>query len=222
MLRGTMDDRLENLLLEVARDPELREEVYQHLRQYCHECRNHLNSLKLSLYLAIKRTASPTPPAWAEVERSYQNLETRIEQIHFLCRPIQLSRVTLALDLLMEDRRSFWVGRMADQGGGLVLEPPPVRAVASFDVDSLGRVFDSLVGWRATVGPGGRSAVLRWWIKDEVAHLEWDEPDADPSPGESSAWTLPMLARIIVAHGGDCRVESERGWRLKVFWPAVG
>ena len=48
------ETRLSRQLMEFARDTTLRQEVYKRLGEYCHQCRNRLNSLKLSLYL-VKR-----------------------------------------------------------------------------------------------------------------------------------------------------------------------
>ena len=228
MLQGTTDPPLEDLLLRVAHDPGLREDVYQQLREYCHQCRNQLNSLKLSLYLARKQAPSPTIGLWIEIERTYQDLEARVEQIHFLCRPLQLSRVKLGLDLLIEDRREAWCRRMTERGGGLVIKTPLARAVASFDVDALGRTLDSVVTWRASIGPIGRLAVLRWWIADDLAHVAWEERPARgqrleaSTTEETSAWILPLLAKVVLAHGGEYRIDTDRGWRLELRWPAAG
>lgn len=139
MPQGTTDTVLGDLLLLVARDSGLRLEVYEHLREYCHQCRNRLNSLKLSLYLAMRQSSLPTSDPWAEIEQHYRDLESRVEQVQFLCRPLVLTRTTLGLDLLIADRREKWTRQMAEQGRGLELIPPKDRAVASFDVDTLGR-----------------------------------------------------------------------------------
>jgi hypothetical protein len=218
MLPGTTDEILGDQLLRIARDPDLRLKVYDQLREYCHQCRNRLNSLKLSIYLAMRQSPSPTADPWMEIERHYRELETRVEQIQLLCRPMALSRVTLGLDLLIEDRRAPWSGLMAEEDKALELIPPVARAVASFDVDRLGRVLDSVVAWRASDRSAARSARVRWWVEGGVAHIAWEE--ATPARGEPPSWTLPLLARVALAHGGDYRIETDRGWRLEVAWPS--
>jgi hypothetical protein len=222
MPQGTIDEVLGDQLLRIARDPVLRLRVYEHLREYCHQCRNRLNSLKLSLYLAMRQSPSPNADPWVEIERHYRDLESRVEQVQFLCRPLLLSRVTLGLDLLIEDRREAWTRRMAELGRGLELVSPSERAVASFDVDSLGRALDSVVAWRASDRSDARSARLRWWVEGGFAHVAWEEPATPARPGcvPPPAWTLPLLARVALAHGGDYRIDTERGWCLDVAWPA--
>jgi hypothetical protein len=225
-LRGGNDQTLGDQLLQVARDPDLRQSVYEHLREYCHQCRNRLNSLKLSIYLAMKQSPTPTDDRWVEIDRHYQDLEKRVEQIQFLCRPIALCQVTLGLDLLVEDRRVVWEALMAEQGRELELVPPAERAVASFDVESLGKALDALVAWRAADRSAAGLARLRWWVDAGTAHLAWEEsaeigrPPGLPASDEAPPWTLPILARIVEAHGGDYKIQHERGWRLEFAWPS--
>jgi hypothetical protein len=226
MLPITTEELPGDPLLRVARDSDLRGMVYDHLRDYCHLCRNRLNSLKLSIYLAMRQANSEAADPWIEIENHYRDLEARVEQVQFLCRPMVLSRVRLGLELLIDDRRTVWTRMMAEQGRGLELVPPAERAVASFDVEALGRALDSVVAWRASNDSGGRSARVRWWVGGGLAHVSWEEPATPrrsknlPPSEEAPAWTLPVLARVAQAHGGDYRIESDRGWRLEVAWPS--
>ncbi len=209
----------------IARDPGLRLEVYEQLREYCHQCRNRLNSLKLSLYLAMRQSSLPTSDPWAEIEQHYRDLERRVEQVQFLCRPLVLSRVTLGLDLLIDDRREKWTRQMAEQGRGLELIPPTDRAVASFDVERLGRALDSVVAWRASERSAGRSARLSWWVEGDLAHIAWEEADSTTPSGRpvaddrSLGLDLAASRTVALAHGGDYRIETDRGWRLDLAWP---
>jgi len=225
MLQSVTNELLGDYLLQIARDADLRLQVYEQLREYCHQCRNRLNSLKLGIYLAIRQAPSPTPESWFEIERDYQVLESRVELVQLLCRPLVLSRVTLGFDLLIEDRRDSWSQLMKRQGRDLEFLPPQDRAVVSFDVQILGRVFDSLVSWRASMPSAGRSARMSWWVENGLAHVIWDESEKSPasdetSPGSACAWTLPLLARVALAHGGDYQIETDQGWHLEVVWPA--
>jgi hypothetical protein len=226
MLQVTTDLVVGDPLLRIARDPDLRLRVYDHLREYCHQCRNRLNSLKLSIYLAIRQSSSPTADPWVEIERHYKELETRVEQVQLLCRPIALSRVTLGLDLLINDRRETWTRLMTIQGRALEVVPPSDRAIASFDVDRLGRALDAVVAWRASEASAARTASLHWRVEAGVAQVTWEEPleaarpEEVPVAEEPPNWTLPLLARVALAHGGDYQIETDRGWRLEVAWPS--
>lgn len=225
MLPGMTDAPAGDFLLRIARDAELRQAVYDHLREYCHQCRNRLNSLKLSIYLAMKQSPRPSAENWSEIDRQYRELESRVDLIQFLCRPLVLTRVTLGIDLLVEDRQDAWSRSMAAEGRSLEVVPPAQRAVASFDVDGMGRALDALVAWRSADASASRSAELRWWVEGDRAHVTWDEPSpptrrkVDRPSGSPPGWTLPLLARIILAHDGDYRLETDRGWRLDVTWP---
>jgi hypothetical protein len=226
MRQGTTEDPLAEQLLRIARDPELRRTVYKWLGDYCHQCRNRLNSLKLGIYLAIKQSPSANSGRWTEIDRQYRELERRVDRLQTLCRPMSLSRVTLALDLLIEDRRESWTRSMSSNDRSLEFVPPAERAIASFDVERMGQALDSLVAWRAGDGSSSRSAKVRWWVEAGHAHLVWEE-DGDPSPGvgqlppdDGPTWCLPLFARIALAHDGDYRVLDDRGWRLELTWPS--
>ena len=226
MLQGTTDDVLGMQLIRIARDPDLRGMVYDRLREYCHQCRNRLNSLKLSLYLALKNRPSNGPDPWVDIDRQYQELERRVDRVQALCRPLTLSRVTLGLELLIDDRQEAWSRTMSSGGRELELVAPTERAVASFDVERLGQALDSLVAWRASADSAGSMARLRWWEEAGYAHLAWEEPpEAGPSAGgvvseDTAAWTLPLLVRVVLAHGGDYLVAEACGWRLEISWPS--
>ena len=225
MLPGTTDQLLGEQLLRIARNPDLRQVIYERLREYCHQCRNRLNSLKLSLYLAMKQSPSPGPEPWLDVDRQYQDLERRVERVQALCRPLTLSRVTLGLDLLIDDRRETWTRIMSSKGRGLDFVPPAERAVASFDVERLVQVLDLLVAWRSAEPAAAGPAKLRWWVESGYAHIAWEEatsspPTVGPQAEDGATWTLPLIARVALAHGGDLQVAADRGWRLEVSWPS--
>lgn len=227
MLPGTTDLELAEQLLRIAHDPELRRTLHERLGDYCHRCRNQLNSLKLSLYLAIKQTPAARASLWTEIDRCYQELESRVDQIQTLCRPMTLSRVTLGLDLLIEDRREQWSHVMISQGRTLEFVAPAERAVASFDVQRMGQALDSLVAWRAGEGASSLPVRMRWWAEAGFAHLVWEEPlesttrlPESRAESRSRTWALPLIARVAEAHEGDCRVQDDQPWRIEISWPS--
>lgn len=225
MLQGMSDHALADQLVRIARDPELRRLVYERLGDYCHQCRNRLNSLKLSLYLAMKQSSIVPPSHWNTIDLHYQELERRVDRVQMLCRPLELSRVTLSLELLFDDRRDSWMRLMSSRGRNLEFVRPSEKSIASFDVERLGQALDSLVKWRAGDTSASRSATLRWWVDSGYVHLIWEEPLARPfrqaesNCDEEATWTLPLLARVAIAHGGEYRLQEEHGWRLEVSWP---
>jgi hypothetical protein len=226
MSQGSIENDLAGQLVRIARDPVLRGMVYERLGDYCHQCRNRLNSLKLMIYLMMKQAPAGSARGWEEINRHYRDLERRLDQIQTLCRPMTITRVTLGIDLLMDDRRQDWSRSMSARGRNLEFIPPTSRTSASFDADRLGQALDAIVDWRAGEGPAGRPARLRWWAEGDQAHVAWEEPD--PNPTEvlrvpthgGSLWALPLLVRVAEAHGGECRIEAKRGWRVEVSWPA--
>jgi hypothetical protein len=223
---GPTDNDLTNQLLRIAYDPDLRQKIYERLGEYCHQCRNRLNSLKLGLYLVARQPSGSTSSVWKEIERLYVQLERRVIQIQTLCRPMSLSRVTLGIDLLIHDRQEAWTQLMESNGKTLDFVAPAERAIASFDVERLGQAMDSVIAWRALERDSGGSARLRWWVEAGYAHVAWEESisgvkcEVSNHRDQGDSWALPMLARIALAHGGDYRVQDDRDWKLEVSWPS--
>ncbi len=225
MFDSSTEDHLSGQLLQIARDPELRQLVYARLGEYSHQCRNRLNSLKLCLFLAIRQSTADRSELWDEIDRSYLNLERRVERIQLLCRPLTLTHLPIALDLLIEDRRSTWTRTMAEAGCELAFVAPKDRAVVSYDVPSMGVALDALVAWRAGHSYRGRSARVRWSAENGRAQIYWEEfGEAQGRKGEpdveGATWSLPLVARIVTAHGGDYRLESTPNWQITLTWPA--
>ncbi len=214
-------------LMMLARDPEIRQTVHDQIGEYCHQGRNLLNSLKLGLYLANRQAAGRNPNIWNDLNGHYTNLERMFERFQLMCRPMNLSKVRIDLELLIGDRLDHWSRLMANAGGRLDCSLAKGPAVAAFDPARLGSAFDGLVGWRATGDAVGSVARLGWGVEDGHAYLSWDEAVRSPSSNLSSsgpthldAWPLPILARVIHAHGGDLRIATGEGWRLHLSWPA--
>src|SRR5262245_20467323 len=88
------------LLLRVAKDPVQTESLYRVLGPFCHQYRNVLNSLKMSLYLVNRAGGLKDSDAWVTIEERYAAVEALIERVHQLCRPMSVSPVRLPLHLL--------------------------------------------------------------------------------------------------------------------------
>jgi hypothetical protein len=216
------DGSLAQQLLEAARDPTLRHSVYLQLGEYCHLCRNRLNSLKLSLFLAMKHSNDGRLREWDLIETQYLELERVVDRVQTIFRPMTLTRVTIALDLFFEDRREEWTRLIAAGGGDLEWVRPRVRGMASFDVERMGHALDALVKWRAGALVPDRVARLRWWVEAGLAHISWEETLFSPmTPSDDeTTWTLPLIARVVEAHGGEFRLTEAKTWRLDLSWPA--
>jgi hypothetical protein len=225
MLHSLSDNLLTDQLFRLAREPDLRAEIYERLGEYCHQCRNRLNSLKLSLYLVMRQSPGSAEGRWAAIDRHYKALERRVDEIQTLCRPFALSKVTLGLDLLIEDRRKSWGDAMSRSGKTLEFNRPSERAVASFDVERLGKSLDDLVTWRAGDPEAGSSARVHWWQESGSIHFLWEESGMPSSlakgsePPDPATWTLPLLARVVLAHEGDIRVQNDGPYRVELSWP---
>ncbi|WP_435007449.1 hypothetical protein P12x_004743 [Tundrisphaera lichenicola] len=221
MSEGLIESSLCLQLLEIATDPKLREVVYRQLGEYCHQCRNRLNSLKLSLFLALRQSSQEMRGAWAKIERDYLELEQLVDRLQTICRPMPLSRVMLPLDLLFNDRREEWSRLITDGGADLELVHPRHRTLASFDVERIGQALDALVRWRAGGQGLDRVARLRWGVEAGRATINWEEPVPLLDPAlDGSNWTLPLIARVAEAHGGGYQISEDSGWRLEMSWPA--
>jgi hypothetical protein len=209
-------------LMEIARDPMLRGSVYAHFAEYCHTCRNRLNSLKLGLYLMAKQSPCGSDDAWSEVDRRYLELEQVVDRVQTLFRPWILSPMTLGIDLLIADRREDWSRRIVAQGCNLQFDAPKDRAIASFDVERMGLALDTLVRWRAAILGKGQVAVLGWYSRVGRAHLVWHEsgPSQPGGSSQSNDWALAIVARVAAAHGGQIGVTHDPGWRLELSWPS--
>ncbi len=222
MVEGDLDAGLVAQMMEIARDPSLRAAVYDRIGEYFHQCRNRLNSLKLSLYLVKRQADGELSDAWSCLDRHYGELEQKVDTVQRLCRPMTLSRVRIGLELLIDDRRSAWTEVWTARHGTLRFVGPPGPVVARLDVDRLGHALDAFVAWRAEQGGEALDVTLRWWSESGDVRLSWEESPgaADPDPAEDSRWSLPWLIRVIAEHGGETEVRDGEGWRLALRWPA--
>ena len=218
---------LNQSLLSLAQNPGLRKDLERILGDYCHQGRNRLNSLKLSIYLAKKQAKAGEATNWHSLERVYQTIETQIDRLQMVCRPMSLALVNIGLSLLFDDRSERWSALTRDAGHSIEYQRPDGPNLARFDVDKLGMALDSLVAWRAEQGTPGTRISVKWWVHASEAQIFWSErPPANSPPrigltAGSTAWTLPILIRVVTEHGGRLRVEEDSGWNLSISWPTI-
>jgi hypothetical protein len=216
---------LSGALLGIASDPSRIDTLHRILDRYFHRFRNRLNSMKLSLYLAKKQAAEGDIARWAELEARYRVIEQFLDQVQTLCRPIHLNPIRESLGKLLEERLPAWVQWHVDRGRRLEVTRPDGPAVGSFDPSRLGQAVDALVAWRAEVGDPETPAHLSWWEDGGSLHLSWAESGSGrPAHGapshRCSSLALPLLARVVTAHGGTLDISEREGLRFLLRWPA--
>jgi hypothetical protein len=228
---------LAGALARAAADPGNARHLHETFGSFCHQFRNGLHALRMTLYLAEKAGRREEQDLWSGVEARYAVLERFIDRFHQVCRPLPLSPVRLPLDALFDDRRAAWSEVLAGFGRRLVVIPPAVPASGAFDPLQLGQGLDDLVAWRAGVGDPGTSLRVRWSVDGGAFRVTWDEPaDLEPrhppptgGPGSAvrpssdddglAALTLPYLATIMASHGGTAYATEKGPWRLTLRWP---
>ena len=211
-------------LMGIASNPDLRQVIYEHMGEYCHQCRNRLNSLKLCLYLAKRQAQSACPSVLASLEQRYAALERSIDLIQTLCRPMAVSLSLLGLDLLIQDRLPHWQRLAVDRDVEIACVPPEVRAMARFDPDRMGQALDCLVDWRIAQLEPGSTARMTWRVDRGEARMIWEEeansfgdPVGPTDPTHS--WALPLITRVVEAHGGDVRLGEPTSRTVEIAWP---
>ena len=203
----------------VANCPRKTESLHAILGDYCHEVSNRLNSLKLGLYMARRNG----PAELMSLESRYMEVERLMEQLQAFCRPIRLLPIHAALGILVDERRSAWESAWGTRGGQLKIEPPPGPPVsASFDPIRIGQGLDAVVAWRGQSAALGSTATIRWRANGPNVVWEWDEPPSGPSQAPTpQALAVPMLAKVVAAHGGRLALDVESGFRLRLHLPAT-
>jgi hypothetical protein len=227
------DGALADALSRLVADPVRVEALHEVLGPFCHRSRNILNSLKISLYLARRKETAPggSDDLWAEVEQRYRAVEEFFDRLQMLWHPLAQALVRLSLSLLLDDRRGPWVAQFGARDRVLQLSAIGKDDVGDYDPNSLGVALDAFVAWRASAGDADRDARLRWGTRDRRFELEWDEPRAPlrarrrsrakaaSSAGRPESLALPLLGRVITAHGGAMELVEPSGRHVRLSWP---
>ena len=231
-------ETLADLLGCVAADPVKSAQLPTIFGQFCHDFRNLLNSLRMSLYLARKAQGPNLEVDWGAVETRYSAVEKCIDRFHLICRPMRLNPVRLSLGVLFDDRIRSWGRLLEARGRRLIVVAPDESPEGDYDPMRLASGLDDLVAWRTIAGARETDLRVRWSIDAQVFRVDWDEPRAheprgpdddcrETTPASSSeadllaVLTLPFLTRIIASHGGTVQSSGPDGdhWRLSLRWP---
>jgi len=214
--------RLTQRFAAIAADPEQVRHLHRVLGPYCHESRNLLNVLKLSLYLSRKDRADGARSGVLErIGASYEELERVIDRLHQLCRPLPFRAVRLPIHLLCDERRPAWEATLGRSGRRLELLRPDSPVVGGFDPGRLGEALDDLVAWRASLGPSEPPVVMTWGQAEGMLRFECnDAATGRPRSRVGDLLAVPLVVRAAALHGGFVETEdTDRGWRLRLFWP---
>jgi signal transduction histidine kinase len=222
-------------LLRIVHDPEQVGRLRDALRGFCHRCRNSLNGMKMSLYLFRREARRAVPDRWGELEAIYQQMEQLFDHLQTIYRPMTIETVRAALDELIRQQVPRWRSWFEARGLSFRQDPRAKAISGDFDPAQLVAGLDALASWRAAVGTPGVVACIGWGACDGWIEFRWSEaPSREPTgPFERDAarrgpagcsppvdvLALPLLARIVAAHGGRLDREPGPGFRIVLRWP---
>ena len=218
----------QTLLLRVATDPARRERFYELLGTFCHQCRNHLNTLSLSFYLAGRTGLADDWALWDEQQGRYRTVEQLYDRLQQICRPMSMTPVRLPIALLWDELFPAWTEQLGCRGIVFEAVPPPSPVVGDFDPTRLRPALEAFAEWRTRAARQPGAVTFSWREEDDHCHLEWTEFAAleanapEPSSAEGAdALALPFLARVLSEHGGSLEVEPRHGFEVHMRWPLV-
>jgi hypothetical protein len=232
---GPAEEGFSNSALSQVDDPERIERLRHLLRGFNHRCRNSLNGIKMSLYLSKRQWSGPTPPRWLELEQKYQEIERLFDRLQMIYRPLSVTMVQSPLGQLVAERLPSWRSWFTPTGRNLDVESPGQELSGDFDPMHLGLGLDAFVAWRADKGSGSGNPRLSWRIDAGFFEIAWSEghsqsigtsqehespPTDETSPSSLiDCLALPLLGRIVSAHGGYQEITRDPAFGLKLRWP---
>jgi hypothetical protein len=191
----------------------------------------------MSLYLVRREAGEAIHPYWSEIEQTYGRIECLFDQIQAIYRPMVVTMIRSPLGQLVAAHAPKWRCWLQPRGRSIELDPPVEDLAGDFDPMLLGSGLDAVVAWRAERGDLRRDPRLSWRTNAGFFEVCWDEVrtpgDSDLSHGEDGAahrpnssrgldsLALPLLKRIIAAHGGHLELTCEPSLRLRLRWPQV-
>jgi hypothetical protein len=205
------------------------------VRRFNHQFRNSLNGIKMGLYLFKREAGGPLPGCWTGLARLYEEIERSFDRLQMIYRPLSLTVVRSTLGLLISERLPSWRTWFDSDGRALVVERPDDDGSGDFDPTYLSLGLDAFVAWRAAQTQSNWHARLSWRIADGHFEIVWNDvpwrcgaavvehangttAGQGPSIGIDSL-ALPLLARIIEAHGGSVEARRDPAFRITLRWP---
>jgi hypothetical protein len=232
---GPADGGLSSSVLPLVDDPERIDRLRHLLSGFNHRCRNSLNGIKMSLYLSKREWNGLTPPCWHELEQTYQEIERLFDRLHFIYRPLCMTMVRSPLGQLVAERLPSWRSLFTRTGRTLEVDPPPQEARGDFDPMHLGLGLDAFIAWRADQSAAKGNPRLSWRIDTGCFEIAWrdghsqntvDSPETETCytdetsrPSRVDCLALPLLARIVSAHGGSQEAMRDPTFGLTLRWP---
>jgi signal transduction histidine kinase len=215
-------DGLAGSLLRSVDEPDRIAMIQMRLDRFCHRLRNRLNSMKLSLYLARRLTGDGPGADWARTDQACRAIETLIEQLQVFCAPLHPAPTEGDLGVWMEARLADWRRQLERQGIQLEVEadsqgvPLPGRT----DWARLGQGLDGLIASWGESGLQGSSIRLSWGrdLDRFLVRFEGEDWMLRPST-EVESLALPLLARVLAAHGGAVSIRDDRP-SIELSWPS--
>jgi hypothetical protein len=220
-------DGLSNAMLSIVSEEDQIALLHHHLDRYCHRFRNRLNSLKLCLFMGKKSLGESEfdKGQWQELETLYQVLENLMEQFQQYCRPSEVHPMEVSLRSFVQELRGTWSHRLSNREIQVEFHSTDCRSKCQLDLARMTLGLDALANWRGSVLPPGSTIVLNCWEDQGSFWLSWEESEPLPSARDDSDdevaanIALPVLARILHAHGGTLEVTHQEPFRLLLRWP---
>jgi signal transduction histidine kinase len=203
-----------------------------------HEIRNPLNAIGMGLQ-RLKREFLPQEESKREEYLSFTELilkEVRrvneiIEQFLTLSRPFQINVKPSSLQDLLTHLVTLFQEEASSQGIRLQATIPPDLPLIKMDEEKLTQAFINIMknGMQA-MEQGGLLQIETQFLKDRVKVAIIDTGDGIPSGQMEKIFNyyyttkekgvglgLPIAHRIIEAHGGQLKVESQEGIGTRVI-----
>jgi hypothetical protein len=187
----------------------------------------------MGLYLFRRESRGAVPDCWGEIESVYHQVESLFDHLQTIYRPMTIAMVRSQVEELVRQHLPKWRSWYETGGRELHVDPPEAEVPGEFDPAQLGVGLDALASWRSDVGPPGALTRVTWAVDEGLIEFRWREmpaPERAAASGRAGAvggragrpvdaLALPLLARIIAAHGGRLEIESGQGFGVRLRWP---
>src|SRR5262249_1748191 len=167
----------------------------------------------------------------------YQEIERLFDHLQAIYRPMMVTLVRSPLGRLVADHTPKWRSWLQSHGRTMRLDPPRQDPPGDFDPLQLGMGLAALIAWRAETEEAGRQPRLSWRIDEGFFEVCWDEArrssplrrrdrqsrrsTRSTASGQVIPLAIPLLARIVTAHGGclESAHEPSTGFCMRLRWP---